>query len=260
MSKAEKWDPLCSSALHVVKGALVKVLKTPLTTGVTVSSRTKGRISVEYNEQNAPTKEQVDEIEKLMNQKIKQNVPIQVFEIDRKEAEEKYKKNPVNDTFIYDKWPVPESVTTLRLIYIEDWNINCSAGKVVPTTGELGSIKISRVNHRPQKKEVEFCFEIGEATSAETTKESSESNKSAKKTPSSTAEKSQPNPQQDCDNVLYVTDRILDLLLQHQTGEGQVDPQQLRTQLKPQLLPILTSLKNTAYTRGFQARAPQASK
>lgn len=62
-------------------------------------------------------------------------------------------------------------MTELRILLIEDWNVNCTARNVVArlsllicSTGEiLAPLKIERINFRPQKKECEFCFVLGTA-------------------------------------------------------------------------------------------------
>jgi Ser-tRNA(Ala) deacylase AlaX len=64
------------TALHVIKGAAVKVLHTPLTTSVEFRSKTQGRILVQYESDTAPTPQQINEIQALANQKIKENVHV----------------------------------------------------------------------------------------------------------------------------------------------------------------------------------------
>lgn len=61
----------------------------------------------------------------------------------------------VNDagTYIYDKYAnLPEHITEVGLVLIDDWNINGCPGDHLPTTGGVGAIKIPRFNHRPQKQ------------------------------------------------------------------------------------------------------------
>lgn len=79
----------------------------------------------------------------------------------RLEAENKYKNNLVNNTYIYDKIPVPEKIQQLTVLHIPDWNVNCCGGKHVAKTGDIGGIKVQRVNHRKEpKNELEFVFEL----------------------------------------------------------------------------------------------------
>ena len=139
------------SALHVLKGAVEKVLNTPLTTSV-YAEGDKGRLTVEFD--GTPTEEQMQEIEKLANGKIEENVPIEMFEIDREEAEEKY------GNVMYDKFPVPSHIQKLTLTQIQDWNLNCCLGPHVKITGEIGKMKILKFRARPNRKELEISFEI----------------------------------------------------------------------------------------------------
>ncbi len=145
-------NPKVDSALHVLKGAVERVLGTPLTTSVYAEGN-NGRLTVEFGE--SPTEEQIAEIENLANQKIAENVPIETFEMDRAEAEEKFGKA------MYDKYPVPEHIKKLSILRIKDWNLNCCIGPHLNTTGEIGSIKIIKVRPRLARKELEISFEVG---------------------------------------------------------------------------------------------------
>ncbi|MGA1822902.1 MAG: alanyl-tRNA editing protein [Thermoplasmatota archaeon] len=107
------------SALHVIKGAVQKVTGAVLTTSVFAEGN-RGRLTVEYD--GKPTPGEIAEIERLANEKISENVEIEIFEMDRKEAEDK------NGRIIYDKFPVPDHIRTLTLTRIADWNINCCLG------------------------------------------------------------------------------------------------------------------------------------
>jgi len=139
------------SALHVLKGAVQKVLGTKLTTSV-FADGSRGRLTVECFKR--PTDEQMIEIEELAFEKIKEGVPIHMFEMDRKEAEEIYG----ND--IYDRFPVSNHIQKLDLTEIEDWNINCCMGPHHPTTGEVPPITIRKWRYRDSKSELELSFEL----------------------------------------------------------------------------------------------------
>jgi len=139
------------SALHVLKGAVEKVLNTPLTTSV-YAEGDNGRLTVEFD--GTPTEEQMQEIERMANGKIEENVPIEMFEMDRKEAEEKY------GNVMYDKFPVPSHIQKLTLTQIQDWNLNCCLGPHAKTTGEIGKLKILKYRARPNRKELEISFEV----------------------------------------------------------------------------------------------------
>lgn len=106
----------------MLKGAIVKVLHTPLTTSTEASKRGEGRIAIDFSQHGAPpTEQQLKQIEKLANEKIKENVEIKYFKMERAEAEAKYKARPVNETYLYDKFPVPAEITELSIVEIADW-------------------------------------------------------------------------------------------------------------------------------------------
>ncbi|RLF82778.1 alanyl-tRNA editing protein, partial [Thermococci archaeon] len=91
------------TALHVLKGAVVKVLgeEAKWTASVYVSGK-HGRLTVKFNRK--PTKEEIKEIERLANEKIRENVSVEVYELPRDEAEKRFGKE------IYDLFPLPEEI------------------------------------------------------------------------------------------------------------------------------------------------------
>ena len=132
--------------MHIIKGAIVKVFNTPVTTTVNASKPTEGRIAVEWGtDQKVPTEAELRRVEKLANDIIQANVEVTVTEMSRKEAEDKYRNNLVNSTFIYDKFPVPASVQRVNVLEIKDWNVNCCVGTHLKTTGQVRFIKVSEV-------------------------------------------------------------------------------------------------------------------
>ncbi|MFH2021126.1 MAG: tyrosine--tRNA ligase [archaeon] len=147
--KNEKVD----TALHIIKGAAQKVLGTKLTTTV-FGEGNIGRLTVEFDRK--PTDDEISEIEHLSNAKVKENIPVNVIEMDREKAEKKYGK------IMYDKFEVPKHITKLSVLVIDNWNINCCNGKHVKTSGEVGKIKFRKFEFRNSKKELEIGFEITE--------------------------------------------------------------------------------------------------
>jgi len=147
-----KPNPKIDSALHVLKGAVQKVLDAPLTTSV-YAEENKGRLTVEYD--GVPSAEQIRDIESLANQKIGEDVPIERIEMDRQEAEAKF------GNIIYDKFPVPAHVKRLTILRIDGWNMNCCLGPHVKSTGEIGALKITHHRARPNRSELEISFEVG---------------------------------------------------------------------------------------------------
>ncbi len=146
-------NPKIDSALHVLKGAVQKVLGASLTTNVYESlDEAQGRLTVEFNRK--PTDQEIAEIEKLANEKIKENVEIKHFDMARRDAEEKYGDS------IYDKFPVPAHIKNMKILEIPDWNVNCCIGQHTKTTGEVGKIKLRKVKFRDTKQILEIGFKI----------------------------------------------------------------------------------------------------
>jgi len=139
------------TALHVLKGAIVKVLGAKWTSGVSVKGG-HGRLTVQYNRK--PTDEEIKLIEEKANEKIVENVLIEVLEMDRSKAEERW------GDLIYDVFPIPETVTRLSICHIPDWNVNACNKEHTLTTGEIGSIKLTKVRFRNSKKLLEVSFDI----------------------------------------------------------------------------------------------------
>ena len=139
------------TALHVLKGAVVKVLDAKWTSGVSVNEG-HGRLTVQYNRK--PTDEEIKLIEEKANEKIVEDAPIEVLEMDRSTAEERW------GDLIYDVFPIPETVTRLSICHIPDWNVNACNKEHTLTTGEIGSIKLTKVRFRNSKKLLEVSFDI----------------------------------------------------------------------------------------------------
>ncbi len=141
------------TALHVLKGAVVKVLgeKARWTASVYVKGN-RGRLTVKFSRK--PTPGEVEEIERLANEKVKENVPVRVYELPRDEAEERFGED------MYDLFPIPEDVRTLRVVVIEGWNVNACKERHTKTTGEIGEIKIRKVRFRRARELLEVSFEV----------------------------------------------------------------------------------------------------
>eukprot|EP01089_Gocevia_fonbrunei_P021700 TRINITY_DN851_c0_g1_i1.p1 TRINITY_DN851_c0_g1~~TRINITY_DN851_c0_g1_i1.p1 ORF type:complete len:265 (-),score=57.57 TRINITY_DN851_c0_g1_i1:30-824(-) len=257
MSRKKRTDEVCT-ALHVVKGAIVTVLKTPLTTSVRFDSAYQGRVCVQYAG-TPPTEAQVKEIQRLSNKKIKDSVEIKNFEIDRKEAESKYTTQPVNGTYIYDKQPVPEKITSLSLVEIDNWTINCCPGKHLGNTNLIPGIKIDRINARPQKEELEFIVVVTKDIPQE---ETPATPATASSTPQSTSEYTPRFARPEAD-VNLVTEEILDKIVDSVLKVVQKDDaltkavasnaKSIRQELEPEILLILSNMRNNAYASGFSS-------
>jgi len=139
------------TALHILKGAVRKVLGAKWTASVWVMGN-KGKLTVQFDRK--PTKEEIQTIEDLANKKIEENVEIKIHELPREEAEKRWGDE------MYDLFPIPESVKVLKVLEIEDWNLNACKEQHTKTTGEVGKIKITKIKFRATKKLLEISFEI----------------------------------------------------------------------------------------------------
>ncbi|WP_461865511.1 alanyl-tRNA editing protein [Thermococcus sp.] len=141
------------TALHVVKGAVVKVLgEKAKWTASTYVKGNRGVLAVKFDRK--PTEEEIAEIEHLANEKVRENVPVQVYELPREEAERRFGED------MHDLFPIPPEVRTLRVVVIEDWNVNACNKKHTATTGEIGEIKIRKVRFKRSKKLLEISFDV----------------------------------------------------------------------------------------------------
>ncbi|ASJ16679.1 alanyl-tRNA editing protein AlaX [Thermococcus chitonophagus] len=141
------------TALHVLKGAIVKVLgKEAKWTASTYVKGAHGVLVVKFNRK--PTKEEIKKIEELANAKIRENAPIKVYELPREEAEEKFGED------MYDLFPVPDNVKVLKVVVIENWNVNACNKEHTKTTGEIGVIKVRKVRFRKNKELLEISFDV----------------------------------------------------------------------------------------------------
>lgn len=141
------------TALHIVKGAIVKVLgeNAKWSTSAAVNS-SHGRIAVEFNRK--PTEEEIIEIQRKVDEKIVENAEIEIHELSRKEAEARW------GDWIYDKFPLPKSIQHLSVFYLPEWNVNACNKKHTETTGQVGCVKITKIRYRNSKQVLEVSFDI----------------------------------------------------------------------------------------------------
>ncbi|MGD2201510.1 MAG: alanyl-tRNA editing protein [Candidatus Bathyarchaeota archaeon] len=139
------------TALHVLKGAVVKVLGAEWTASVSVNG-SHGRLSVQFDRK--PTREEISRIEEETNAKIKEDAPTEVHVMGRAEAEERW------GDAIYDLFPLPASITRLSIFLIPGWNVNACNKEHTERTGEIGALKIAKTRYRASKGLLEISFDI----------------------------------------------------------------------------------------------------
>ncbi len=144
-------DVRTHTAIHVLKGALQKVLGVKWTASV-YSAGSHGGISVQYDKK--PTDEEIESIEKLSNEVIRNNLEIHIHEISKSEAEKKW------GDAIYDLFPIPPEITILKVFDLPGWNVNTCNKQHTKKTGEIGKIKIQKIRFRAQKQLLEISFDV----------------------------------------------------------------------------------------------------
>jgi len=142
------------TAVHVLKGAVQSVLGAKWTASVFISGA-HGRLTVQFDRK--PTSEEVARIERAANDKVAESAEVVEFEMDKDEAEGHF------GDAIYDLFPLPTSVTRLRIVRIPEWNINCCAESHVDNTTEIGRIKLGTPRFRNSRKELELEFDLDES-------------------------------------------------------------------------------------------------
>ena len=141
------------SALHVVKGAVQKVLGAQTTASVYVSG-SRGRLTVQFDR--APTDEEMARVEQAANDKVAEGAEVLEFEMERQEAEGHF------GNAIYDLFLVPAGVTRLKIVRIPEWNINCCNERHVENTLQVGNIRLGKPRFRNSKRELEIEFDLAE--------------------------------------------------------------------------------------------------
>jgi alanyl-tRNA synthetase len=143
------------TAVHVLKGAVQSVLGAKWTASTYVEGR-HGRLTVQLDRK--PADEELRRVEEAANRKIAEGSEVLEFEMERKEAEMHF------GDAIYDLFPVPSTVTMLKIVRIPDWNINCCVERHVESTSLVGPIRLGRARFRKSKKELEIEFELADLT------------------------------------------------------------------------------------------------
>ena len=143
------------TAVHVLKGAVQKVLGAKWTSSTFVDGR-HGRLTVQFERK--PTEDELKRVEEESNRKITEGAEVLEFEMEKNEAELHF------GNAIYDLFPVPSTVTMLKIVRIPDWNINCCVERHVETTSLIGPIRLGKPRFRKSKKELEVEFELADLT------------------------------------------------------------------------------------------------
>jgi alanyl-tRNA synthetase len=139
------------SCVHVLKGAVVKVLGQRYTASVRTSAG-KGVLTVQMERR--PTPEELSKVWEEANAKVSEGAELIEFVMERREAEGHWGKA------LYDLFPVPEGAGMLRIVRIEGWEVNCCMEDHVESTRAIGRIEAQHVRFRESKKLLELRFRL----------------------------------------------------------------------------------------------------
>ena len=137
---------------HVLMGALVRVLGKHVWQAGSQLHTDWARLDISHYKR--ITGEELREIERLANRVVMENRPVRWEWLPRTEAEQKYGFR------LYQGGVVPGRV--IRVLKIEDWDVQACGGTHLPNTGLIGPIKILRTE-RIQDGVERIVFAAGEA-------------------------------------------------------------------------------------------------
>jgi alanyl-tRNA synthetase len=140
------------SATHIVNGSARKVLGPWVWQNSAFKDEDMARLDVTHHSH--LTRDQVLEIERMANDVVRRNLPIIVKWIPRREAEEEYGFR------LYQGGVAP--VKELRIVNIEDWDVEACGGTHCSRTGDVGLIKITK-SERVQDGVERLEYVAGEA-------------------------------------------------------------------------------------------------
>ena len=148
-----KMEAKSHTAIHIVKGAAVKILGVKWSASA-YSNDSHGGLAVQIDRK--PTDEEIKLIEDEANKVIKNDQKIEIHVISKKDAEARWGDN------IYDLFPIPPELTMLTIFHLPGWNVNTCGKHHTETTGEIGKIKIVIWRFRAQKQLLELSFDVEE--------------------------------------------------------------------------------------------------
>ncbi|MEM3403703.1 MAG: alanine--tRNA ligase [Nitrososphaeria archaeon] len=125
------------TSTHIINGAARKVLGEHVWQSGAQKGVDESRLDITHYTN--LTDEEVKEIERVANEVVRSDIPVEVYELPRFEAERKYGYR------LYQGGAVPGK--ELRVVKIGDHDVEACGGTHLERTGEIGLIKITKVEH-----------------------------------------------------------------------------------------------------------------
>ena len=120
------------TSTHLMLGAIRRVLGQHAWQAGAEKEPTRSRLDISHWERIRP--EQLAEIERLANERVMDNLPVDVVWLPREEAEKKYGFR------LYQGGVVPGR--QIRVVKVGEWDVEACGGTHLRTTGEVGLIKV----------------------------------------------------------------------------------------------------------------------
>jgi alanyl-tRNA synthetase len=140
------------TSTHIINGAARKVLGEHVWQAGAQKDIKESRLDITHYSNISD--EEVKKIEKIANEIVRENIPVKVYELPRLEAEKKYGYR------LYQGGAVPGK--ELRVIKIGNHDVEACGGTHMDRTGDIGFIKIVKVEHIQDGVE-RIIFASGEA-------------------------------------------------------------------------------------------------
>lgn len=155
--KGPKITPQMVAAIRVVKGAATRVLGIDMG-GSTVRATPKyNKATLILSMDKEISKDQLGKIQEESRFVINDDRPIYVFEISRKDAEDRF------GNIMYDKMTPPDKVTSLKICCIDRYALNCLDPRHPDPsnfTSEIGRLTMGNAKFNTKKQEVTISFSI----------------------------------------------------------------------------------------------------
>lgn len=149
-------SPYFASALLVLKGAAVTALGIKnggTTEAVKPLKGLQGRLTLN-SMPSFPSKVQRTSLQKLVEQKVSEDVPFLAFQLPRAEADEFYKGAMFSSS-------APSSASgNVRLVALPRWALDCQDVPVLRSTAQLGRLELTAFKHNSIKGHFDISFTV----------------------------------------------------------------------------------------------------